>query len=80
MKKVVPILGIIGGATAIFWWGLLGWVEFTGVKDKLDKERISNWSSKKYKVKDIKESMNQKFYELEGYDKPLMRSELLLLD
>ena len=49
-------------------------------KDKLDKERISNWSSKKYKVKDIKESMNQKFYELEGYDKPLMRSELLLLD
>ena len=29
---------IIGGATAIFWWGLLGWVEFTGVKDKLDKE------------------------------------------
>ena len=49
-------------------------------KDKLDKERISNWSSKKYKVKDIKESMNQKFYELEGYDKTLMRSELLLLD
>ena len=49
-------------------------------KDKLDKERVSNWSSKKYKVKDIKESMNQNFYELEGYDKPLMRSELLLLD
>jgi hypothetical protein len=49
-------------------------------KDKLDKERISNWSSKKYKVKDIKESLNQNFYELEGYDKPLMRSELLLLD
>lgn len=38
MKKLVPILGIIGGATAIFWWGLLGWVEFTGVKDKLDKD------------------------------------------
>lgn len=37
MKKLVPILGIIGGATAIFWWGVLGWVEFTGVKDKLDK-------------------------------------------
>ena len=49
-------------------------------KDKLDKECKSNWSSKKYKVKDIKESMNQKFYELEGYDKTLMRSELLLLD
>ena len=38
MKKLVPILGIIGGATAIFWWGVLGWVEFTGVKDKLDKD------------------------------------------
>ena len=38
MKKLVPILGIIGGATAIFWWGVLGWVEFTGEKDKLDKD------------------------------------------
>ena len=38
MKKLVPILGIIGGATAIFWWGVLGWVEFTVVKDKLDKD------------------------------------------
>ena len=38
MKKLVPILGIIGGATAIFWWGVLGWVEFTGVKDELDKD------------------------------------------
>ena len=38
MKKLVPILGNIGGATAIFWWGVLGWVEFTGVKDKLDKD------------------------------------------
>ena len=35
MKKLVPILGIIGGATAIFWWGVLGWVEFTGVKNEL---------------------------------------------
>ena len=38
MKKLVHIHGIIGGATAIFWWGVLGWVEFTGVKDKLDKD------------------------------------------
>lgn len=38
MKKLVPILGIIGGATAIFWWGVLGWVEFTGVKNELDKD------------------------------------------
>ena len=47
MKKVVPILGIIGGATAIFWWGLLGWVEFTGVKDKLDKEYQEEFSPQK---------------------------------
>ena len=38
MKKLVPILGIIAGAPPIFWWGVLGWVEFTGVKDKLDKD------------------------------------------
>ncbi len=38
MKKVTNVLAIIGGATAIFWWGVLGWVEFTGVKDKLDKD------------------------------------------
>tara|TARA_B100001778_G_C18497531_1_gene588083 strand:- start:582 stop:785 length:204 start_codon:yes stop_codon:yes gene_type:complete len=42
MKKVVPILGIIGGATAIFWWGLLGWMEFTGVKNELDKAYQEN--------------------------------------
>ena len=49
-------------------------------KDKLDKERVSNWSSKKYKVIAISENMNQQFYKLEGLDKSLMRSELLLLD
>ena len=49
-------------------------------KDKLDKERLSNWSADKYKVIDIQESMGQKFYVLEGKAKALMRSELLLLD
>ena len=49
-------------------------------KDKLDKERISNWSEKKYKVVEIQESMGQKFYKVEGRDKALMRSELLLVD
>ena len=49
-------------------------------KDKLDKEYKSYWSSKKYIVKNIKDSMNQQLYELEGYDKALMRSELQLLD
>ena len=49
-------------------------------KDKLDKERVSNWSNDKYKVEAIQESMGQKFYKLEGRDKALMRSELLLID
>ena len=49
-------------------------------KDKLDKERVSNWSTEKYKVTDIQESMGQKFYKLEGRDKIVMRSELLLID
>ena len=49
-------------------------------KDKLDKERISNWSTEKYKVTDIQESMGQKFYKLEGRDKVVMRNELLLID
>jgi hypothetical protein len=49
-------------------------------KDKLDKERISNWSADKYKVVDIHESMDQKFYKLEGRAKAVMRSEILLVD
>ena len=49
-------------------------------KDKLQKERISNWSAEKYKVIDIQESMGQKFYKLEGRDKVVMRSEILLVD
>ena len=49
-------------------------------KDKLDKERVSNWSTEKYKVTDIQESMGQKFYKLEGRDQVVMRNELLLID
>ena len=49
-------------------------------KDKLDKEKISNWSALKYKVIDIQESMDQKFYKLDGKAKALMRSEILLVD
>ena len=49
-------------------------------KDKLDKERLSNWSADKYKVVDIHESMDQQFYKLEGKPKALMRSEILLVD
>ena len=49
-------------------------------KDKLDIERVSNWSNDKYKVVEIQESIGQKFYKVEGRDKLLMRAEILLVD
>ena len=49
-------------------------------KDKLDKERVSNYWPKKYKVEAIETSFGQKFYKVEGFKKVLMRSELLLID
>ena len=49
-------------------------------KDKLDKERVSNWSKEKYAVEAIDESMGQKFYKLNGKPKMLMRSEILLVN
>eukprot|EP00971_Amphidinium_carterae_P348503 6490527-Amphidinium_carterae.1 len=49
-------------------------------KDKLDKERVSNWSADKFEVVEISESMNQTFYKVKGKDKFLMRSEVLLVD
>jgi len=36
-------------------------------KDKLDKENVSTWSDKRYKVNNIEESHNQKLYYLDGY-------------
>ena len=49
-------------------------------KDKLDKERVSNYWPKKYKVEAIETSFGQKFYKVEGFKKVLMRSELLRID
>ena len=49
-------------------------------KDKLDKERVSNWSKEQYVVEAIDESMGQKFYKLNGKPKMLMRSEILLVN
>ena len=49
-------------------------------KDKLDKERVSNWSSRKFKVEKIEESNGQNFYKISGRDKLLMRNEILLVD
>ena len=53
-------------------------------KDKLDKEDVSIWSSQKYKVNDIEESMGQKLYFLEGYKQNgrnvgLLRHDILLV-
>ena len=49
-------------------------------KDKLDKERVSNWGDKKYKVIEIVKYNDQKLYKLEGYNRMLVRSDLLLVD
>ena len=51
-------------------------------KDKLDKERHANWMPNKEKVKEIKESMGQKFYVLENFRRPnpLPRRDVLKVD
>ena len=52
-------------------------------KDKLDKEHISTWSDKKYKVDKITETFGQQYYYLDGYkqngrETGLLRHDLLL--
>ena len=52
-------------------------------KDKLDKEHISTWSDRKYKVESITETFGQKYYFLEGYTQNnrkqgLLRHDILL--
>ena len=52
-------------------------------KDKLDKENVSTWSDKRYKINDIEESMGQKLYFLDGYKQNgrivgLLRHDILL--
>ena len=49
-------------------------------KDKLDKERVSHYLPKKYKVVAIEPSFGQQFYRVEGMGRALMRSELLRID
>ena len=46
-------------------------------KKLMDKERISVWSKPKYEVEKIEEKQGQDFYYLSGYDKPLLRHEIL---
>ena len=50
-------------------------------KDKMDKEDVSTWSTEKYKVADVKESMGQTYYTVEpqprGWKGNIQRSEIL---
>ena len=51
-------------------------------QDKLDKEHISSWQGKIYKIKEIDTKFGQKYYYLEGYTQngriaPLLRHEIL---
>ena len=52
-------------------------------KDKLDKEHISTWGDRKYKVESITEAFGQNYYFLEGYTQNnrkqgLLRHDILL--
>ena len=52
-------------------------------KDKLDKEHISTWGDRRYKVENITETFGQKYYFLEGYTQNnrkqgLLRHDILL--
>ena len=49
------------------------------LKDKMDKERKSVWSEAKHKVESITQSMGQNFYRVDGYHRPLLRHEILLV-
>ena len=46
-------------------------------KDKLDKERVSNWSQNTYTVNNIETKLGQKHYNVEGVERPYLRHELL---
>ena len=45
-------------------------------KPGFDKEHVSVWSDKNYKVDKIEEVNNQKLYHLAGYPKPLIRADI----
>ena len=49
-------------------------------KDKPDKERVSVWGDKTYNVQAIQEFNDQKLYKIEGVNRLLVRSNLLLID
>ena len=42
-----------------------------------EKERTSHWLQGEYTVEEITKSLGQTYFKLEGYNRPLMRNELL---
>ena len=54
-----------------------GKVKIMRKKAITEKERTSNWLAGEYVVEEIFERLNQKYYRLTGYNRPLMRHELL---
>ena len=49
-------------------------------KDKLDKERVSNWTLTKYRVESIEAIGDQTFYKISGHPRLINRAEILLVN
>ena len=56
------------------------WVKLLKKKKHFDKEHISTWTPQIYQVTSIVDSMGQHFYKVNGYDKLLLRSDILLTE
>ena len=56
------------------------WVKMLKKKKHFEKENISIWNPNPREVLQIVESMGQKLYKVSGYDKLLMRSDILLVE
>jgi len=56
------------------------WVKMLTKKKHFEQENISTWTPHIHEVLNIVESMAQKFYKVSGYDKLLMRSDILLFE
>ena len=55
-------------------------VRLSRKKDRFDKERHGLWSRDLHIVEDIVEHDGQQLYKIRGYDKPFVRSEILLIE
>ena len=47
-------------------------------KDKLDKQHIGVWSHTLHTMENIIEENGQTLYKIKGYERPFLRSEILL--